>query len=57
MFNIIMADWHVGRMKDEISEFYKSIGFPKYKFHKWAQYSGKFILGCYIKFDCGSLGL
>ena len=25
------------------------------EFHKWAHYSGKFILSCYMKFDCGSL--
>ena len=30
-----------------------SANFPE--FHKWSHYSGKFILGCCMKFDCGSL--
>ena len=32
-----------------------SLGANFPKFHEWAHYSGKFILGCYMYFDCGSL--
>ena len=32
-----------------------SLGANFSKIHKWVCYSGKFILGCYMKFDCGSL--
>ena len=32
-----------------------SLGANFLEFHKWAHYLGKFILSCYMKFDCGSL--
>ena len=32
-----------------------SLGENLSKFHKWAHYWGNFIMGCYIKFDCGLL--
>ena len=32
-----------------------SLGANFPKFHKWAHYSGKFILDCCMKFNCGSL--
>ena len=33
--------------------FSSGTNFPE--FHEWAHYSGNFILGCYMKFDCGLL--
>ena len=35
-----------------IASYFLDANFPE--FHEWAHYSGKFILGCYMKFDCGS---
>ena len=32
-----------------------SLGANFSKFHEWTCYSGKFILDCCMKFDCGSL--
>ena len=50
VFSDRVIDLIVGRIPYS-GLFSLGVNFPE--FHKWVHYSGKFILGCYMKFDCG----